>query len=219
MAADSEGKSDWRLEWEARQRKEYLEDPAMWLERQVRWIANKLSEETDWQLNETKSLVQNAAEIHEKELVNVRDSLIFWVSVVAMIALASAGIWIGVAAVGVLAALKAWFNWSARKQENHLRHFRGRFRDLLKRANDGEMLAEDKDFLRKHADSILFPLAVPNTDANSVMSRFSKDAAYVGHGRETTSARDLEHVETLYREYCDPHTMSVVASANGTQTR
>jgi hypothetical protein len=79
------------------------------------------------------------------------------VAVVAIIALASAGLWIGVGGVAAFLVVERWWSLYEEKAGYRLDGFRGRFRALL---GDREMLSEDKDFIRKYADSILYPLAV-----------------------------------------------------------
>jgi uncharacterized membrane-anchored protein YhcB (DUF1043 family) len=138
----------------------------------------------EWQANETKSFVQNATESFMTNFVHTSDSLILWLGVIAIIALASAELWIG---VGGVTLVVAWV-WFRRRQTwklvFRLDRFRERFRELLEKGNSSEeMLTEDKEFLQERADTILYPLAVAE------------------HKRARLGPNDLPHIETLYQEY------------------
>lgn len=131
----------------------------------------------------TKELIQSVAELGERRLLATQESVILYVAIIAIIALASAGMWIGVAGTALVLGLRRCLIWRRRKDRVRLDHFRHRFRELLNQADSGfaEMPAEDKAFLQKYEDSILYPSAVPE--------------------HEKASASSLEHIETLYREY------------------
>jgi len=133
---------------------------------------------SEWQV---KAFVQNAAEFHSHDLKSSETRLIFWSGAIATIALASAGLWIGVIGVAALVIGRGyWLIWYVERWISRVNRFRNRFRELLKR--EDQMRPEDQEFLRKHTDSILFPLAVAT------------------QSREAVTRRDLEHVEVLYLE-------------------
>ena len=186
MTPNPEGNSEWQLRWEEEQRKEYQQNPAMWLNKRYGWLRELIEERSERQISEAKTLVENALELSETGLVSTRETTIMFIAIIAAIALAAAGLWFGVAGVALVAVIRSSIMWSAHKDGFRLDRFRDRFRELLKRAHGGvaEMLAEDKAFLQKYEDSILYALVVPP------------------HKRKRPDAGDLEHIETLYREYC-----------------
>ena len=171
--------------WVAYDRKKYQEDEFTWLRERF----DSVKALVEWHAKDaragSKESMQNALESLEKGLVVTHERVVFWIAVIALIALASAELWIGAACIAIGLGLRRWFVQSADKDTYRLDRFRRRFRELLEQADSvyGEMLAEDKEFLRKYEDSILYPLAV------------------AAHKREEVSARELWHVETLYREY------------------
>ena len=114
-----------------------------------------------------------------------RDSLILFVGTMAIVALASARLWIGVSVIALMVIGVYCLNRAAWKVAFRLDRFRHRFRELLEKKMD--VSPEDKAFLQKCEDSILFPLAVPE------------------HRRDRVSVDDIWHIDTLYREYCAPH--------------
>ncbi len=136
------------------------------------------------QIRETKDLVQHALEVGDRRLKGTKNSLVLYMSALAIIALASAGIWVGVAGVALVLALSRWRARSARKRASHFKRFRIKFRELLAGHHVSDLLPEDEAFLREHEDSVLFPLAVP------------KDS------RQSVGPVDLERIEALYSEYC-----------------
>jgi hypothetical protein len=108
-----------------------------------------------------------------------------------IVSLAAAGLWIG---AGVVVLILAWLwlrNCMTTKMLWRLNRFRDDFRQLLKITEHGgigqTMLKEDKEFLLKVRDSILFPLVV------------------APERRESVRSYDLERIEILYREYCRTH--------------
>jgi hypothetical protein len=139
-----------------------------------------------WQLEQSKNLIQNLAERHYSQRLASEWTLTFRVVAIAVIALASARIWIGVA--GVLVFLAAQLAWSKyrEKQGYRLDRYRQRFRELLAEAespspySDWEMTAEELKFLRECADSILSPLAVPE------------------HNRKQLEVADFKHIQELF---------------------
>jgi hypothetical protein len=131
---------------------------------------------------EVKAFVQNAAEFQSHDLKSSERRLIFWCGAIATIALASAGLWIGVIGVAALVIGRCyWLIWYVERWISRVNRFRRRFRKLLDR--EYEMSPEDKEFLQKHTDSILFPLAVAT------------------QGRAAITQSDLEHIEVLYLEF------------------
>jgi hypothetical protein len=177
---------DW---WGARNRKEYEDDSFKWFDREFRWQAKRIEEQSEWQAKQAKQFAQNAAQLLTASLTQTRDSLVIWMGFIAVVALASAGLWIGVLSVALI-LLWVWRrNLRIVKAQWHFHRFRNDcFRELLKIAEGhglGErMLEEDKEFVLKRSDGILYPLAVPP------------------ESRETVYSSDLERIETLYREYC-----------------
>ena len=217
---------------ESWERQKYQEDAFAWFKWNFDSVESELTKtirlHSELQRKQIKSFVQNASEHLDRNLLQIRDTmssvqnpqtpernlmlaqnaLIFWIGAMAIIALASAGLWIGVGGV----TLVLTFAYLRRRQQSkmdspphrdheerdmhyyyRLDRFRNRFRELLnKKDYDTDMLKEDREFLETHADTILFPLAVRYEDRQE---------------RETNDIdeRDLEHIETLYREYFDRH--------------
>src|ERR1700730_10677094 len=129
-----------------------------------------------WQM---KAFLQNSAGSHNKDLKAMETGGIVWCGLNATIALDSAGLRIGVISVGALVIGRCYlWRWYVERQDSRVNCFRSRVRELLKR--EYEMRPEDKEFLRKYADSILFPLAVPT------------------QSRQAVTQNGLEHVEVLY---------------------
>lgn len=171
-------------------RKEYEADTYEWLRGRFGSIfqeIGELSEQQKRQQDDAKNAVQHATEILMRHRVETQRAQFRWLCLVALAALASAGLWVGVGGVALIMILVYWLNRSIWRFAFRLERFRRGYRELLEHADDFrdslEMVAEDKEFLRKYEDSILYPLAIPE------------------HKREAVSPRDLYHVETLRREY------------------
>jgi hypothetical protein len=184
VSAGSEGKPEWEFRREAYEREQFKTDPAMWLERHFDSLKERMSWHSDEREEQAKNIAQNIAESIAMHLEHKRDSLVVWMGILAMIALASAQLWIGGGLVGLIVIWVWWRSRTGWKQVWRLGRFRQRFRELSRAWSTAQMLAEDKEFVRKYKDSILYPLAVPE------------------HDRELPRVEDLEHIETLYREYC-----------------
>jgi len=155
-------------------------DPEGMTERQMAWVIGRINE----QVNQTKSFIQSAAEFHVRDLKATEARLIFWCGVIVTIGFASAGFRIGAIGVAAVVIMRCyWWTWYTDRFNGRVNHFRARFRDLLEKAEDSNqtMLSEDKEFLQKYTESVLFPLAAPRSDV--------------------ILPRDLVHFETLYREY------------------
>ncbi len=151
------------------------------------------------QEDRTKRFLQAASDWQRRYLQGVEARLIFWLGVIAIIVAASSGMFglsdgllIGAVLVALVVAGRTYF-WTRliRKRMDHVDRFRQRFRELLDSVNDirwqtqpEETVREDKAFLEKYTDSILFPSTV--SDARSA---------------EVPSDRELAHIETLYLEY------------------
>ena len=129
--------------------------------------------------DDLKNAVQHSTEFLMRYHTGIQNSQFWWVCLVALVALASAELWVGVVGVALIAGWISWRNRLARRIAFRLDRFRRRYHELLERADDHRMLAEDKEFLRKYEDSILYPLVVPE------------------HKREAVSGGNLYHVETL----------------------
>jgi hypothetical protein len=191
MAANSE---DW---WVAQERKEYKEDAFQWLRKRFGRVTERINEQNEWQATQTKEFVQNAAESLYVQLAHTRDSLVIWLGIIAVVALASAGLWFGVGGVAMILAWIWWRNLRAARALWRFDRFRNDcFRKLLEIAEHGhmgeKMIEEDKEVVLKCRDSILYPLAV------------------APDRREEVNTYDLERIDTLHREYCHfPHVHTV----------
>ena len=146
----------------------------------------------EWQSQQTKSFVQWSAESYNRNFRATQERLIFWLCLIATVALASARLWIGVGVLLLLLVLERWWSWHVEKVAHRLERFRQRFRDLkaTTEAEGIESFGEVTKFLRKFEDSILYPFAVPEYD------------------RERPDGEELEHIYTLSREYCSEHSHS-----------
>lgn len=91
----------------SRYRKEYQEDTFKWLHGRFRWVNERIIKENDWQVSQAKEFAQNAGESIVRHVTRTHDSLILWLGFIAIVALGSAGLWIG---AGGVAAILAW-NW------------------------------------------------------------------------------------------------------------
>jgi hypothetical protein len=154
---------------------------------------------TAQQEEQIKDSLQTVADSQRRYWRGLESRLILWLGVTVIIVVASAGVFglsdglvIGAVLLGMVIAGRVYlWTWFVRKRVNRLDMFRKRFRELLDSVNDirwqtrpEEMVAEDKAFLEKYKDSILFP---------SVIS-------YDGRERIWPD-QDLGHAETLYEEY------------------
>ena len=165
----------------------------MWLLQRFRGIFEVTREQCDRQIKETKCFTENLAELNGIGLVAAREWVIFDVGIIAVIALASAGLWIGVAGVALVLTVRRWSFKSVLRRAFYLEGFRRRFDSLLGTMNGSmdvrwddlppKALKEDKEFIQQYEDSILFPVAV----------RYGR--------RKKPSSSDLEHIQTLYCEY------------------
>jgi hypothetical protein len=183
--------------WVASQRKEYEEDPFKWLDERFRHVNRWTERQAEWQTNQAKEFAENVAQSLTVSLEYTRGSLVLWLGLIACVALASAGLWIGVGGVA-LVVIGFWYRgllW-VKTLERYDRFRNDYFRKLLEAAEGGrygegsaeKMLEEDKQFVLKCRDSILYPHVVPAAR------------------RKTVYQYDLERIETLYREYCSmPH--------------
>ena len=172
-----------------KQAKVYLEDPAGWLQDRftsvLEEIRDQITESGEWQNDQMKSFMQDAAELQWKNRRVLETSFILWLGIVAIIAMTLSGFWIGAAGVLVVTGLVYWGRSSENKGFSNVVAFREKARDLLKETEDisSQMLAEDKLFLQKCKDGVLFPLAIPP------------------NRRKDVSLSDLWDIETLYLEY------------------
>ncbi|HJY81056.1 MAG TPA: hypothetical protein VKK81_08240 [Candidatus Binatia bacterium] len=149
-------------------------------------IAQEFKKREEWPANVTKEFVQNAAESLMRNLVQARYSLILRVGAIAIIALASAGLWIGVAGVGFVLVLLWWRNGNLWQALPRLDAFRGDFLGLLSLAEEGktEMSSEERELLREYKSAVLHPLVVTQ-----------------GYDGSYCEREPLAHVETLVQEH------------------
>jgi len=208
MASDSEKDScpNAQEEISAKEREEYADDPAAWLSKLFHATRHEVHEEVKYyseqQELQAKNFLQTVVDSHKSYLSVVESRLIFWLGIIAIIVAASAGVFgvrdglvVGAIVVGSVVVGRVYLStWLMRKRINRLDRFRKRFRELLDSVNDirwqtrsEEMVAEDKAFLEKYKDSILFPSVIPYERRKGIC----QDA-------------EFEHIRTLYLEYCYP---------------
>lgn len=161
--------------WVARDRAEYEADEFKWLSERFRKVSTHF--DFDWQTDHLKWFVHSASEALLRELNRLRDSLILWLGAIAIVALASAGFWIGSAAVAVILIL----NWRLSLRRDRMLWRFDRFREEFSKLC-AEHISDrgDKEFLQEVRHRIEFPLTA----------------------KEEVSADDLRKIETLDIEYC-----------------
>jgi hypothetical protein len=164
--------------WHERERKQYLDDP-------TEWFKTFFRKRLDRQVEQTRDHIENAAESVTRKLMRTHDSLILWMGLMATVALASAGLWIGVGGLGLVLVWVWRASLSREKRLWRFDYFRDvYFHELVKYAEfgiglHGKMLECERKEIQKWENGILFPLTT-----------------------RTVGPQDLERIEILYREYC-----------------
>lgn len=165
MATDPEGKSQRQVEWEARLRKEFRDDPAVWAHQRYDWIIRRIEEVQKELAEQNKIFFQKAAEGAKKGLVATREWVVICVGVVAIIALASGGFWVGVALVVGVLVVERWLSWSAQNQDYCLDRFRHRFHELLNEQRVPRCSARTKHFSKSAPIASFFRWRFQTTSA------------------------------------------------------
>ena len=179
-------------DFSAADRKRYEEDTYGWLQERFAWVNRRMIEQSESEASHAKEFVQNASESLARSLAAVHYSLILWLGLIAIVALASARVWYGVAGVALILECARWRHLRATRALFLVDRFRTDcYRHLLEVAEGfstyGPMLEEDKELVLKFRDSVLYPLAVKHDM------------------RKAIGSHDLEAMETLYREYRSCH--------------
>lgn len=154
------------------------------LREEVKWYSEHLEERI-------KHFVQTLSDSHTRYLSGLEARLIFWLGAIAIVLCAFAGAFgvrdgllVGALVVAILVITRVhlwtWLTW---RQMNRVDRFRERFLELLDSINDvrwqtrpNETVAEDKAFLEKYKDMILFPSAV--SDVRSAQVPWDSDVAH-----------------------------------------
>jgi hypothetical protein len=167
-------------------RRKYEEDTYGWLKQQFYWVTEAVNE----QAKADRYRTQDATELLARSLILAHDSIIVYLGLIAVVALASARLWVGAAGVGVIVFLVCWRIRRTQKTVVRFDYLRRRLRELVEPSGLSvakEMLPEDTEFLQRYADGILYPLTVPEKWGGGV------------------EAHILEHIETLHYEYENWH--------------